>query len=100
MLPGVLVVIPLFHSFWDFGREVSLNPLEIAKVFNADMLRDQGSNSALKDMTKQFGEKAVQYGEVVAEGEKLNGGVRTVRRRLEIADPGRIIEPKARAVYF
>ena len=69
-----MVVIPLFNSFWEFGCEVSLNPLEIAKAFNADMLREQGSNSTLKHLVKAFGEKEVKYREVVDQFKRQDQG--------------------------
>jgi hypothetical protein len=38
MMTGFLVVIPTLHGYWEMGRQTSLNPLEIAKAFNADLL--------------------------------------------------------------
>jgi hypothetical protein len=39
-----LVATPTFYGFWELEREISLNPLEIAKAFNAQMLKGKSSN--------------------------------------------------------
>ena len=101
MIFGVAVVIPLFHSFWRFGRDVSLNPLEIAKAFNAELLQEQGSNSTVEKLAKHFGEKEVRYGEIIDHG---NGTrleeVRRQGRRLGLADPSQVKEPRFQEIYM
>ena len=67
MILGVLVVIPTFHGFWEPGRDMSLNPLGIAKAFNADIPDGRSSNTSADRLAKDFGSKLVQYGEVVVE---------------------------------
>jgi hypothetical protein len=101
MVLGVLVVIPLFHSFWEFGRDVSLNPLEIAKAFNAEMMKEQGSNSSLKHLTKNFGEKEVRYGEILDDDQGTEAEeVGQNTKRLELADPSLVINPRFQSVYM
>lgn len=96
----MLVVIPLFHSFWEFGRDVSLNPLEIAKAFNAEILQDQGSNRTMKHMTRQFGKKMVKYGEILDSGDSGIVESKPHLKRLGIADRSRVIEPRFQVVYY
>jgi hypothetical protein len=55
MVTGTLVVIPTFHGFRELGRETSLNPLEIARAINADMLSGQGSNASVVQLMKDIG---------------------------------------------
>ena len=108
MVLGVLVVIPTFNGFWQLGRDVSLNPLEIAKAFNPEILEGTGSNASSKHLDKTVGRKKVKYGEVVDEGLGVSGygGEQSERealtfrgRRLELADPSRVKEPDFQAVY-
>jgi hypothetical protein len=105
MIIGVLVVIPTFHGFWELVRDMSLNPLEIAKAFNADILDGRGSNASADRLAKDFGSKLVQYGEVVVERYQPVGRNRSVygnprARRLEMADPGRIKNPDFELCMF
>jgi hypothetical protein len=106
MILGVLVVIPIFHEFWNLGREIFLNPSEIAKAFNADILCGQGSNASASTLDKHAKSKEIKYGEVVADG------LRDLRhraaelvprfrgRKLEIADVSRVKNPSYQALYI
>lgn len=103
MFLGILVVIPTFHGFWEMGRAASLNPLEIAKAFNAELLRGTGSNASVGSLTKEFGSRGVKYGEVIDEGfEDSRNGERQKSggSRLELADPSRVKEPRFQALYI
>ena len=97
MILGILVVIPTLHGFWELGRQPSLNPLEIAKAFNAEMLRGDGSNTTAAHLTRALGDRRVQYGEVVDDG--LVGAPEVSMPRLELADPSRVIEPRNKVMY-
>jgi hypothetical protein len=104
MIIGVFVVIPTFNGFWELGRSTSLNPLEIAKAFNPDILSGTGSNASRKHLDKTVGKQEVRYGEVVDEGLGLAGygeqdSLRFRGRRLEFAGPNRIKAPESQVVY-
>ena len=105
MILGVLVVIPTFHGFWNLGREISLNPLEIAKAFNAEILCDQGSNASASILDKHAKSKEIKYGEVVDDGLRglrLRAAESVPRfrgRRLEIADASRVKNSSYQALY-
>jgi hypothetical protein len=106
LILGILVVVPTFHGFWELGRAVSLNPLEVAKAFNAEMLQGEGSNVSVSRLMKSFGEKEIQYGEVI--DQRMSGiqglGImeqpRFRGRRLELADPSRVREPVVHEPYL
>lgn len=102
MILGVLIVIPTFNGFWQLGRSVSLNPLEIAKAFNPDVLDGIGSNASSKHLDKIVGSRNVKYGEVLLgllkdgrEQERLTfrGG------RLGLADPCTVREPESQVLH-
>jgi len=107
MILGVLFVIPTFNGFWELGRSVSLNPLEIAKAFNPDILEEIGSNASSKHLGKIAGTKEVKYGEVIGDTHGRAGygsgreqdELRFRRRRLELAVPNRTKAPELGAVY-
>lgn len=66
-LLAALSVLPLFYRFWDLGREVSMNPFEIAMAFDAPLLADAGPHCAAGDIVKQIGDKNVMYGACTAQ---------------------------------
>lgn len=106
MVLGVLVVIPTFHGFWELGRETSLNPLEIAKAFNADLLNSGGSNSSAHNLAREARNVDIQYGEVFDDchstGFATGAGHETSIRgpRLGIANPNAVTVPRNRVVYL
>lgn len=55
-------VLPLFYGFWNLGREVSMNPFEIAMAFDAPLLADAGPHCSAGDIVKQIGDKHIIYG--------------------------------------
>ncbi|RAH84574.1 hypothetical protein BO86DRAFT_441396 [Aspergillus japonicus CBS 114.51] len=96
---GVLVtiacVIPVastFYGWWKIGRPVTMSPIEIAKAFNAPVLRGSATGSDLQGLLPVVGRRRVRYGAVRYRGEKVvfpeegseeeEGGVET---RLELA---------------
>ncbi|KAF4622773.1 hypothetical protein G7Y89_g14253 [Cudoniella acicularis] len=99
MVIGVLIFISTFYGFWELGRDTSLNPLEVAKAFNSAILEGTGSNASTRHLNKSVGAREVQYGEIVDKGsntwdDQLQGGILRQRiRRLELADPNRVIKP-------
>lgn len=88
-------------GFWELGRTTSLNPVEIAKAFNAGMMESEGSNAPADKYL--IDGKYVQYGEVFAEGFQMskghNRGPMYRRQKLEMADPGQVRKPRAQAMY-
>jgi len=58
----VLLVLPVYWGFWELGRKVSLNPIEIANAFQAPVLAavHPGSGHA-DDVVKVAGGQYVQY---------------------------------------
>jgi len=82
------------------GRRTSLNSLEIAKAFNADLLQEQSSNIPAHHLMKAVWDRHVKYGEVIDDLGGNGLGLRPRASRLEIADPSRIREPKFEAMYI
>jgi hypothetical protein len=90
MMTGFLVVIPTPHGFWEMVRRTPLNPLEIAKEFNADLIQEQSPNILAHHLMKAVRDSHVKYGEVIDDLGGNGMGLRPRASRLEIADPSRI----------
>ncbi|KAE9368601.1 hypothetical protein N431DRAFT_444024 [Stipitochalara longipes BDJ] len=102
MMVGFSVVIPTLCGFWEMGRRTSLNPLEIAKAFNAALLQEQRSNVPAHQLTKVVGDRLVKYGEIIEDYQDLGGnglGLRPRASKLGIADSARVRKPEFRAMY-
>jgi Protein of unknown function (DUF3176) len=90
----VLLVAPIFWGWWELGRSVTLNPIEIAKAFDAPFFQGPGSNSTEKELVRNTGSRLLRYGE--AEG---YGSGEVSKRQLRLADPHEISRPTAGTVY-
>lgn len=84
----VALVLPTFRGWWELGRSVTLNPLELAKAFDAPLLNGPGSNAPLHELVRTMGMRNVRYGEV--EGN---------RRELKLANPQELVRPTPGTVY-
>ncbi|KAF2865479.1 hypothetical protein BDV95DRAFT_586487 [Massariosphaeria phaeospora] len=63
-IASVAAIIPLYAGFWDLGRKVSLNPLEIARAFGAPLMETLDGNATADMVTIERGDLAVRYGAV------------------------------------
>lgn len=90
----VVLVLPTFIGWWELGRSVSLNPLELAKAFDAPLMNGPGSNAPLHELVNTMGMRTVRYGEIDGYG---SGQVS--RRELKLADPRGLVRPSAGMVY-
>ena len=61
---GVLAVATLFFGWWELGRKVTMSPVEIARAFDAPLLRGVDGNAEIKDMLRQTDSISIRYGEV------------------------------------
>ncbi|KUJ22926.1 uncharacterized protein LY89DRAFT_314228 [Mollisia scopiformis] len=88
----VALVLPTFIGWWELGRSVTLNPLELAKAFDAPLLSGPGSNAPLHELVQTMGMRNVRYGEVEGRGQLS-------RRELKLADPQELVRPSPGVVY-
>lgn len=91
---AVLAVLLTFKGWWALGRAVSLSPLEIAKAFDAPLLRDAESNATSGQLGRQVEEFQVRYGDVGVQREDGSVGA-----RLGFAALREVNRPLAGAVY-
>ncbi|KAF2659830.1 hypothetical protein K491DRAFT_136858 [Lophiostoma macrostomum CBS 122681] len=59
---GVAGIVPLYAGFWELGRNVSLNPLEIARAFGAPLMEGMDGNATSDMITIERGGMSVRYG--------------------------------------
>ncbi|KIY01333.1 uncharacterized protein Z520_02885 [Fonsecaea multimorphosa CBS 102226] len=73
----VLLVLPSYWGFWELGRKVTLNPIEVANAFQAPAFAPAHPRSGLADdIVKVAGERVVRY--TVAEASERGGAYRIV----------------------
>lgn len=60
-LLGVVAVAPLYYGWWELGRDVSFNPLEVANAFDAPILKHVDRNVTAWRIAKQAGFRRVRY---------------------------------------
>ncbi|KAH8657196.1 hypothetical protein BGZ60DRAFT_142053 [Tricladium varicosporioides] len=88
---GALSVLPLYRGWSQFGRKFSMSPLEIAKAFDAPLLREVDCNSSSKRLLQQLPGWRIKYGEVhQAADEKV---------RLAFGDMRTVLPPMERRIY-
>lgn len=61
-LAGVLSVASLFWGWWELGRPVSLNPLEVGMAFDSPIFSAVNSNSCRSQIVRTIGTREVKYG--------------------------------------
>lgn len=67
MMIAILAVIPTFEGFWHLGRSISMNPIEVAKAFDAPILGGPAalSNADIDLLDSHLGKRRVLYGEIL-----------------------------------
>ncbi|KAE8364918.1 hypothetical protein BDV27DRAFT_157399 [Aspergillus caelatus] len=58
------VVALTFYEWWKIGRPITMSPVDIAKAFNAPVLKADGLNGDLDRFLPVVGDRHVRYGEV------------------------------------
>jgi hypothetical protein len=87
---GALAVLPLCRRWWQLGRDVSLNPLEVATAFSAPLLAGADTNADWAQLAKAVGAKRVRYGAFADAaspgGAGADGGTRKLVLRMTAID--------------
>jgi hypothetical protein len=71
-LVTTLLVAMLLQGYARLGRVFSMSPLEVAKAFDAPLLRDVGSNLTGQDISRALGRAKLRYGEVIGNAQTLS----------------------------
>lgn len=59
---GVVAILPLYYGFWELGRKVTLNPLEIARAFGAPIMDGLDGNTTAEMIAVERGDINLRYG--------------------------------------
>jgi hypothetical protein len=59
---GALLTSTTLLGWSNLGRDFSFSPFELAKAFDAPLLREVGSNMPAKDIVAAVGKRRIQYG--------------------------------------
>ncbi|KAK2789929.1 hypothetical protein FQN53_000982 [Emmonsiellopsis sp. PD_33] len=65
MLAALLTISVTYYGWWQLGRKMSLSPIEMARAFNAPLLRGTPSNAKIRDLLAEVGKTRVRYGEML-----------------------------------
>jgi hypothetical protein len=93
-LLAIVLVIPTFSGYWNLGRQVSMSPIEIAKAFNAPLLKNGDSNAEVKQLIEELGERGARYGAVSNAIGNKGQQFQTLEASLEITTPGQVVVPR------
>lgn len=67
MFVTLILVTCTYRGWWQLGRKMTLSPIEIARAYNAPLLRGNGTsaNADVEILLENIGGTQVRYGEVV-----------------------------------
>jgi hypothetical protein len=74
----IMAIIPIYRGWWELGRKFSLSPLEIARAFDAPLLRKAESNATWREIARKVGNRNVTYGEIARRASTGQDGGETV----------------------
>lgn len=78
---------------------MTLNPVEMAKAFDAPLLSGPGSNAPLEVLVRAAGKQKVKYGDLSGIIKEKANGWRVVRRQLVFRAADEVTTPKNGFVY-
>ncbi|KAL7941163.1 hypothetical protein V8C42DRAFT_361290 [Trichoderma barbatum] len=82
----LLIILWLIWGWQKLGREVSLDPFEIAKAMGAPLLNHGSSNSSADQILDLLGSRKVKYGELVDGEPKVSGETAVPRNGYTMVD--------------
>ncbi|EHK26868.1 uncharacterized protein TRIVIDRAFT_62670 [Trichoderma virens Gv29-8] len=82
----LLIILYLIWGWQKLGREVSLDPFEIAKAMGAPLLNHGSSNSSADQILDLLGSRKVKYGELVDGEPKVSGGTAVPKNGYTLVD--------------
>ena len=88
------LVVPTFVGWWELGRHVTMDPIEIAKAFEAPLLQGPGSNAPTWQLVQDYGKSGIRYGEPVGYSDS-----RMMKRTLKLGNPHEVRRPTTGAIY-
>lgn len=89
----VLLITPTFYGWWLLGRNVSLNPIETAKAFDAELLQGPGSNAPQDELIRIVGMRKLKLGEIQFDYQG------TAETKLKLVDPADAVGPRTGTLY-
>ncbi|PVH71775.1 hypothetical protein DL98DRAFT_539778 [Cadophora sp. DSE1049] len=84
-LLSIAMIIPSFYGWWQLGRKVSLNPIEMAEAFNAPVQHEDAIHKDADHLLELVGERKVKY--VPVEHELGEGSVVKKMEIVDVASP-------------
>lgn len=83
---SVVCVLPVYWGYWQLGRGLTLDPLEIAQALRAPLLAEaRPENGYLEETLDQVGDRRIRYGRLVGDNSVYLG----------IAESDRVMLPQS-----
>lgn len=99
-LIGIISVAATFNGWWRIGRNMSMSPFEIAKAFDAPMMRSAGSNVVFSQYPEHVMANYVRYGATVSTQDPSSLAFGTSEpERLVVSEHGTVCPPKHGTIY-
>jgi hypothetical protein len=98
---GAFSVVPMFAGWSHLGREFSMSPLEVAKAFEAPLLKRVDGNATTREILVQVPKGLVRYGAVsdLKEGDHIGRGSLQLEARLAIDRASAVSSPTVGVLY-
>lgn len=91
-----LSILPTYWGWWRLGRPVSMSPLEIAKAFDAPLMREADPNGTVGDHLRTVGDTRVRYRHHARVAEQLESDATeqpSYQARIDSTLPISVVEP-------
>lgn len=90
---AVLTIIPVYFGFWKLGLRATMSPLDLAKAFEAPLLKNVNSAAGSRGIVKAMGDVKVRLGQ--ATEQRVDDPEKGfVRSRLAIAEADGVVTPQ------
>lgn len=91
---AILAVAPVYFGWWKLGVRVTMSPLEIAKAFEAPLLKNVNSTVGSRGIVSEMGDVNVAFGAAESKVVDNRLGKEFTASRLVIARADRVIRPR------
>lgn len=86
-------ILPVFYGFWKLGLRATMSPLDVAKAFEAPLLKDVNSAAGSRGIVRAVGDLKVRLGQVT-EQQVDDLEKRFTRSKLAIAEAAGVVTPQ------
>ena len=93
---AILIILFTFYGWWRIGRDATFSPIEIAKAFDAPLLKDAPSTQSRYRVALIESDRKIQYGVLNDDFDIVESHGHERAEKLVIADKARVHKPPAK----